>query len=112
MKTSVGQFAIALLATVLLGCGRAPDPVAEKAKPAPPAAAADTTDWPMFRGNPHLTGVAAGSLPEKLKLRWRFKAEDAVESSAAIVTDTVYVGSNSNALHALDLATGKQRWLY
>jgi len=31
-------------------------------------AAAD--EWPQFRGNPQLTGVAAGTVPANLKLLW------------------------------------------
>ena len=95
------------------GCGRQGDSSA--AKPggsSSPATAADTSDWPMFRGNPQLTGVATGSLAPKLKLAWTFKAEDSVESSAAIVGNTVFIGSDSNALHAIDLATGKLRWTH
>ncbi len=50
--------------------------------PAPSAAPADA--WPQFRGEPALTGRAAGALPEKLKLLWTREAGGAVESSAAI----------------------------
>ena len=41
-------------------------------------------DWNIFRGNPQLTGVASGNLPINLQLRWTFKAEDGIESTAAI----------------------------
>jgi outer membrane protein assembly factor BamB len=69
-------------------------------------------DWPLFRGNPLGTGVARDTLPDDLEVRWRFKAGDSVESTAAIVGNTVYVGSLDGYLHALDLATGKERWKY
>ncbi|MFA5192112.1 MAG: hypothetical protein WC740_15400, partial [Verrucomicrobiia bacterium] len=82
MKTLI-RFAFVACVVAACGCGRQDDP--PTAKSAPPPAAADTSDWPMFRGNPQLTGVAAGSLAPKLKLAWTFKAEDSVESSAAIV---------------------------
>src|SRR5688572_22176521 len=32
-------------------------------------------DWPMFRGNSQLTGVATSPLPEKLSLLWTYQAE-------------------------------------
>jgi len=70
------------------------------------------TDWPMFRGSPALTGISDVELPSNLKLRWTFQAKDSIESSAAIVGETVYFGSMDGALYALDLASGKQRWRY
>jgi outer membrane protein assembly factor BamB len=68
--------------------------------------------WPIFRGNAHQTGVAVSGLPEHLEVRWTFKTKDAIESTAAIVNGTVYIGSNDENLYALDLATGKQKWAY
>jgi outer membrane protein assembly factor BamB len=69
-------------------------------------------DWPQFRGNPQLTGVATVSVPAKLKLLWTYDAGESIESSAAISGATVYVGSQSKDLLAIDLATGKLRWKY
>ena len=69
-------------------------------------------DWPQFRGNPQLTGVATGSVPANLKLLWTYDAGESIESSAAISGGTVYVGSQSKDLLAIDLATGKLRWKY
>ena len=69
-------------------------------------------DWPQFRGNPQLTGVAASFLPATLKLVWTYEAGDSIESSAAIVAGVVYVGSMAAGLISLDLQTGKLRWKY
>jgi len=69
-------------------------------------------DWPMFRGNPHLTGVAACDLPMDLTVAWKVDVGDAVESSAAIVGNSVYVGSDKGVLHALSLGKGETRWEY
>jgi outer membrane protein assembly factor BamB len=69
-------------------------------------------DWPQFRGNPQLTGVATGSVPADLRLLWTYDAGDSIESSAAISGGTVYVGSQSKDLLAVDLQTGKLRWKY
>jgi outer membrane protein assembly factor BamB len=68
--------------------------------------------WPMFRGSSALWGIAVTPLPTPLKLRWSYQAKDSIESSAAIVDGTVYVGSMDGSLHAIDLATGKLRWQY
>src|ERR1700756_279246 len=75
-------------------------------------AAKTSADWPMFRGNPLQTGVAGASLPDKLVVRWKFKAQDAIEGSAAIVNGTVFVGSMDGNLHAIDLASGQKKWAY
>src|ERR1035437_4106082 len=69
-------------------------------------------DWPQFRGNPQMTGVATGSVPANLRLLWTYDAGESIESSAAIAGGTVYVGSQSKDLLAIDLGTGKLRWKY
>src|SRR5579872_486623 len=68
--------------------------------------------WSQFRGNPQLTGVASASLPPEIKLLWTYDAGDSIESSAAIVDGSVYVGSQAAGLLSLDLETGKLRWKY
>ena len=74
------------------------------------ATVAGGADWPMFRGNPALTGVAPGKLPESLALLWRCETGGPVKSSAAIVGDRVFIGSHDANLYALDLATGRKLW--
>lgn len=71
-----------------------------------------SADWPLFRGNPLQTGVAKEALPDKLEVLWKIKFDDAVEGTAAIVKDTVYVGSYDQHLYALDLQDGKIKWKY
>ena len=68
--------------------------------------------WPQFRGDPALTGISSSVLPAALKLLWTYDAGDAIESSAAIVDGTVFVGSGSGDLIALNLQTGSVRWKY
>lgn len=74
------------------------------------AAAADS--WPQFRGNLSLTGFTRAELAPTLRVLWTYEAGESVESSAAIVAGTVYVGSQKGDLVALDLATGRERWKY
>src|SRR6267378_3779532 len=69
-----------------------------------------SADWPMFRGNPALTGVATGALPDKPALLWSFKTGGPVKSSAAIVDGRVFIGSENSKLYALNLADGKKLW--
>jgi len=73
-----------------------------------PAAA----DWTQFRGDAALTGVATDALPAAPSLTWTFDAGDEVQSTPAIAGGIVYFGSKDGRLHALDLATGKERFRY
>lgn len=74
---------------------------------AAPAAA----DWPVFRGDPAMTGVASGTtLPDKLDEVWSFPCGDAVEGAPAVAGGVVYVASLDRHLYSLDYATGKQKW--
>lgn len=68
--------------------------------------------WPQFRANYNLTGVAATTVPENLKLLWTYDAGESVESSAAIADGTAYVGVSSGELIAVDLWSGKLKWKY
>src|SRR6266516_961140 len=73
-------------------------------------AASGASPWPMFRGNPALTGVASSLLPDKLSLLWSFKTGGPVKSSAAIVGGRVFIGSGDSHVYALELASGKKSW--
>jgi outer membrane protein assembly factor BamB len=75
-----------------------------------PRPAAD--DWPVFRGNPRQTGVAAAALPDKLEVLWTFSAKDGIEGTAAVAAGVVYVGAFDEHLYALDLANGREKWKY
>src|SRR5216684_5731477 len=69
-------------------------------------------EWPQFRGNPQLTGVADTTIGATLGLLWTYEAGDGIESSAAISGGSAYVGTQSAELLAIDLKTGKLRWKY
>jgi outer membrane protein assembly factor BamB len=76
------------------------------------------TDWPMFRGQQRLLGTQTGSIPDSpegedfLKLIWKFKTDDQIKSSPAIVDDIVYIGSSDEHIYAIDIKKGKQLWKY
>ena len=69
-------------------------------------------DWHSFRGNPQLTGVAKSKLPDSLELLWTHQVGEGIESTAAIVGETAYVGSWDGHLYALNLLTGELKWKY
>ena len=69
-------------------------------------------DWPMFHGNPGLTGRSAEKLPDQLALLWKHKVGEPVRSSAAVVGGHVFVGADNGQLLCLDLATGRLMWVF
>lgn len=69
-------------------------------------------DWPIFRGDSALSGVARGALPDRLGLRWRFQSVQPIRSSPVIKDDRVYIGGNDSKLYAIDLNTGTEIWSY
>ena len=46
----------------------------------------------------------------KPRLRWRFEADDELNSSPAYDAGTIYIGSDGGYVYAVDARTGKQRW--
>jgi eukaryotic-like serine/threonine-protein kinase len=82
----------------------------------PSAAAPQTTpatSWYQFRGNQQLTGLSgAANTPKTLKQLWTFDAGGSIESSAAVVGGTVFVGSHKGELVALGLDNGAVYWRY
>ena len=66
--------------------------------------------WPMFRGRQDLVGTTAGNLPDSLELRWSFKTEGPVKSSAAIDGERVVVGSDDKHVYCLNSVTGEKMW--
>ena len=90
-----------------------PAPLASAApRPTTLVAPAEAGDWPLFRGDPGLTGLAAGELPDALKLHWRARTGGAVKSSAAIVGGKVFVGSDDGHVYCLDLLSGRKLWSF
>ena len=78
------------------------------------ASAQDTPagNWAQFRGNHQLTGVSLSNVPDTLKPIWTYEAGESIESSAAIVGGTVFVGSQKGELVALSLDNGNVYWKY
>jgi len=68
-------------------------------------------NWPMFRGDPGLSGLARQALAAPLHVAWSEQIGP-VESTAAMVDGVVYCATMKGKLLALDLATGKPRWTF
>jgi outer membrane protein assembly factor BamB len=69
-------------------------------------------NWSQFRGNHSLTGVSQSNVPASLKQLWTYEAGESIESSAAIVGGTVFVGSQKGELTALSLENGSVYWKF
>jgi outer membrane protein assembly factor BamB len=69
-------------------------------------------NWSQFRGNHSLTGVSQSVIPANLKQLWTYEAGESIESSAAIVGGTVFVGSQKGELVALSLDNGSVYWKF
>src|SRR5512145_872557 len=72
-------------------------------------------NWFQFRGNHQLTGVSQSNVSSTLKQLWTYQAGDSIESSAAIVGGTVFVGSQKGELGelvALSLENGSVYWKF
>ena len=104
-----------MLAVVLAGAGTSSwnTGAADSRPPAPGLqSSASAERWPQFRGGPDLSGGSASAVPSTPTLLWTYDTGEPIDSSAAIVDGTVYVGSLSGDLLALNLDTGDLRWRY
>ena len=81
---------------------------------APPAHLNSTSqpgESAMYRHDLARTGSAdASTVNPTGKLKWSFRADDEIRSTAAVANGMVYFGSNDHKLYALDAATGQKRW--
>ena len=91
------------------GRGAAPEtaaPAAAMSSPLP------TADWTIFRGDPGMLGVAGGKLPDAMKIRWKYKTNGEVTSSAVIAAGRVFIGSTDANVYCLDAASGRKVWSF
>ncbi len=68
------------------------------------------SDWPMQGGGPDRAGLDGIALEPPLELAWKFDTGGRVLTSAAIVNGTVYTGSESGRIVAVDAQQGKKIW--
>ncbi len=57
------------------------------------------------------TGFTLATVPApSARRRWRFEADDGIESSPAVVDGVVYFGSSDGSVYAVDAVTGTEFW--
>jgi len=109
-------------ALLLAGCGAAgPEGAREEGAEADgaPEAGDATSEWPLFRGDPEMQGVSPEALEPPLRLLWTYETEaegagrvPPVDATPVIAEGTVFVGTQTRNLLALDLASGELRWSF
>lgn len=70
---------------------------------------------PVVAGEYIVAGNTAGTvfcLDMYGKLLWKDSTDNSIEAPVLILDNTVYVGNLSGNLYALDLFTGKRKWVY
>jgi len=99
----------------LLLCGLVFGQIVSADEPASAPVAKDS--WPLFRGNPSMTGVrtagADSDLRLPLELVWTFQAEGkrvGCKSSAIIADGRVFIGDDNGVFHCLSLKDGTEIW--
>jgi polyvinyl alcohol dehydrogenase (cytochrome) len=87
---------------------------------APSVGRAATTcdrDWPTFQhdisrtGSATCGGVAAATVSSLIP-GWFFSTSGAVTAEPAVAAGSVYAGDSNGVMHAVDAATGAQRWSF
>lgn len=87
--------------------------VPDRAPPVTPGPERLHTAWPGFGYDARHSGQAPVRGPQTGRLRWTRRLEGAVVPGPALAADgTVYAASNGGVLHALDPATGRDRWTF
>ncbi len=67
----------------------------------------------MFRNDSAHSGVYSGDgVPVLHGVLWTFATHGEVNSSAAVVDGSVYIGSNDGNLYAIDQKTGAKKWSF
>lgn len=75
--------------------------------------AATWAPWPAALHDARHSGAAAVDGPTTGTVRWHRRLEAAVTPGAVVGPDgTIYAAANGGVLHALDPATGADRWTY
>ncbi len=77
-----------------------------------PPATADSDDWPTFRHDPNRSGTTTKPVAPKIQSKWNIDLGGQL-SAPVIAGGLVYVSRvDSHSVHALNEATGKEKWKY
>ena len=69
-------------------------------------------DWPIFRGDSALTGVASTTCPAKPELLWTHTVDQSIASSPVVAKGRVFFGADDGLLHCVALQDGAELWSF
>jgi len=101
--------AVALLCLLPGACGKRQGAAPDAPRPAG-AAPRINPDWPIFRGDAALGGVADADLPDTLAPAWRVVLDGEVKGSPVAGHGRIFIGTAAGTLHALALDDGRSLW--
>lgn len=88
-------------------------PAGFQISPAPAPTEAGPGDWPVYRGNPARAANSTAELPAELTQRWAVLAGTSALTQATGAGGRVFVSEpETHRVVALDLASGKQLWVF
>ena len=70
-----------------------------------------STNWPIYRGNPDLTGKSAFEISSEPKLLWSLATGTKTKSSPVISDGIIFFGNDKGTLFAIT-SDGKIKWKY
>ncbi|MGB7346611.1 MAG: PQQ-binding-like beta-propeller repeat protein [Pirellulaceae bacterium] len=103
-KIQIAFLLLVLLGAVHLLTAHADEPIASASQELV------VGDWPLGRGDAGASGAIATTLPENLQVLWEYKADEAIESTPAVVGDKVLLSDVMGRLYAIDRSSGKEIW--
>ena len=74
------------------------------------SAMAHAGTWPVWRGDPGMTGVSQETLAFPLSLSWKFPAAKPVKATAVSDGERFYIGDAKGKFYALGAKDGKPVW--
>ena len=104
MRRPAVLFLTAVVLSLMLACSRSEDRAGR------PPGDVEGADWPVFRGDTAMSGVARDPIPDRLDLLWSFDTGALIVSSPVIGFGKVYIGSTNGGVFALGLGDGRKEW--
>lgn len=69
-------------------------------------------NWPIYRGDESLSGIAKGNLSKNIKLLKTYKIDGQIKSSPVIYNNIIYIGSINHFIYAIHMDSGEIKWSF
>ena len=103
---------MAVIGVLIAGCAApAPPSVPPDPLPVTSAGTPSWTPWPSAQHDARHSGASSTDGPTTGSVRWRRELGAGISSGPVVARDgTIYAAANDGVLHAIDPATGSDRW--